>query len=271
MKIFKWCICVLICSTTWAWNAQGHRIVVKLANTYLSPSARIYFNYIQNTRYLGGASTSISDASLWMDKFYSSKYRFLRKLHYIQIPEGDGRYFPKYEDKYNALFAIEYAKKVLSSSMTSPDEKAFAMRVLVHVIADIHQPLHTINVYSARYPHGDKGGNLIRIKKQSIAKNLHSFWDRGGGWLLGSEYEDEQKMKLISYQPCDGNPKDWIMNSHQLALTKAYRIPHTKSEWAIYTKETQKITQHQLQSAACHLAGELEQLVRAIRVARILG
>jgi hypothetical protein len=258
----RWIIWGALCSSTWAWNAQGHRIVVKLANNYLSPSARIYLNHIQDTHRLGGTSTSVSDASVWMDQYYSPKYRFLRKLHYIQIPEGDARYFPKYKDKYDALFAIEYAVQILKSSQSTPLQKAFAMRVLIHVVADIHQPLHTINWYSARYPHGDRGGNLVRIKKQHIARNLHSFWDKGGGWLMGSVEDDTQKIKSLPYRPCSGNEKDWVQESHQLAVQKAYHYPHVKYQWDAYIEESQAITKTQIQAAACHLANIIEELAK---------
>jgi len=262
VRCLKWIICGALCSSSWAWNAQGHRLVVKLANQYLSPSARIYLSYTQDTHHFNGDFTSISDASVWMDKYYSPKYRFLRKLHYIQIPEGNARYFPKYQDKYNALFAIEYAKQVLKSNKSTGLQKAFAMRVLIHIVADIHQPLHTINVYSVRYPYGDRGGNLVRIKKQRIARNLHSFWDKGGGWLMESVEEDDQKIKSLPYRPCSGNEKDWVQQSHQLAVKNAYHYPYAKKQWDTYVTESQSITKKQIQSAACHLANIIEELAR---------
>jgi S1/P1 Nuclease len=263
VRCLRWILWGALSTSSWAWNAQGHRIVVKLANSYLSPSARIYLNHIQDTHQFGGASTSISDAAIWMDKYYSPKYRFLRKLHYIQIPEGDTRYFPRYTEKYHALFAIEYAKLVLKSKHSNALQKAFAMRLLLHVVADIHQPLHTINWYSARYPQGDRGGNLVRIKKQHIARNLHSFWDRGGGWLMGSVADDEQKIKSLTYRPCSGNEKDWVQWSHRLAVQKAYHYPHAKSQWGTYIHETQEVTKSQIQSAACHLANIIEELAKS--------
>lgn len=256
MKFCKGLVIYLAIPSVFAWNAQGHIIVAKLTQQYLSSNAKVYVQYIQDTEKMGGKPSSLADTAIWMDKFYSPKYRFLRKCHYVTIPEGDKRYFPKKKQRYDALFAIEYAKQVLRSSASSREEKAFAMRVLVHVVADIHQPLHTISWYSAQFPSGDRGGNLIKIKPRKLAKNLHAFWDKGGGWLDGHPENTEQKLKELVYQPCSGTPKDWVNRSHEIAKMKAYRFNGSTN----YVQDTQNISKIQLQQAACHLAMILESL-----------
>jgi len=53
------------------------------------------------------------------------------------------------------------------------------MRLMIHIIGDIHQPLHTSALFSKEFPKGDLGGNLFEIiylKKKSY-KELHEFWD----------------------------------------------------------------------------------------------
>ena len=55
------------------------------------------------------------------------------------------------------------------------DERALALSWLLHLLADLHQPLHTTALYSAeRFPNGDRGGNDIAIRGGS---NLHALWD----------------------------------------------------------------------------------------------
>lgn len=262
VNVFVFLLGFFLIPTGFAWNAQGHILVAELAQQYLSPSARIYVQHIQDTGQMGGKTSSLADTAIWMDKYYSPKYRFLRKCHYIDIPEGDKRFFPTKNSPYNALFAIDYAKRLLMSPTTTREEKAFAMRVLVHVVADIHQPMHTINWYSSRYPLGDRGGNLVKIKSRKIAKNMHSFWDKGGGWLNGSPEDIQKKIQTLSYKSCSGMPKDWVATSHEIAKNKAYPFHHSKT----YMLETQDISKHQLQQAACHLALILEDLSRTKRV-----
>lgn len=42
------------------------------------------------------------------------------------------------------------------------------MRMLLHLVGDIHQPLHNSNFYNASYVSGDMGGNLLKIQVKSI-------------------------------------------------------------------------------------------------------
>jgi hypothetical protein len=55
------------------------------------------------------------------------------------------------------------------------------MRMAVHIIGDMHQPLHTISMIDDGLLNGDEGGNLIQILVNSTQKRsgLHSFWDSG--------------------------------------------------------------------------------------------
>ena len=62
-------------------------------------------------------------------------------------------------------------------SNTTEQAKSMALRLLIHFMGDVHQPLHTANLYSEDYPEGDKGGNEIDIKYRYTADNLHQVWD----------------------------------------------------------------------------------------------
>lgn len=61
-----------------------------------------------------------------------------------------------------------------------PDEKygqSYALRLLIHYLGDIHQPLHCLSRVDKTYPAGDKGGNDFPIPNHYSANNLHSVWD----------------------------------------------------------------------------------------------
>lgn len=57
------------------------------------------------------------------------------------------------------------------------EAKSMALRLLIHFMGDVHQPLHDANLFSEEFPKGDKGGNDIKIKYHYGASNLHSVWD----------------------------------------------------------------------------------------------
>ncbi len=63
------------------------------------------------------------------------------------------------------------------SSLSEEEKKSYALRLLIHYIGDIHQPLHATARVDSKYPKGDAGGNFVSIPAKDGAKNLHSVWD----------------------------------------------------------------------------------------------
>ena len=59
-------------------------------------------------------------------------------------------------------------------------ERALFARYLVHLVGDIHQPLHSVALYNKTFPKGDAGGNFLKVKLLNGSfENFHSFWDAG--------------------------------------------------------------------------------------------
>jgi hypothetical protein len=75
---------------------------------------------------------------------------------------------------------------VLRDPQASDADKAIAIAWVLHLVGDLHQPLHATNLYSMRWPQGDRGGNLFFIQATPTSQpiNLHSFWD---GLIIGSD------------------------------------------------------------------------------------
>ena len=68
-------------------------------------------------------------------------------------------------------------------------EKSIMLRYLVHVVGDVHQPLHSAELFDDdRFPKGDMGGNLFLINYKEDIENLHKFWDSGADNLPNSIY-----------------------------------------------------------------------------------
>jgi S1/P1 Nuclease len=67
---------------------------------------------------------------------------------------------------------------IMSNNVGTEDEaKSFALRLLIHYIGDVHQPLHATARLDPKYPKGDAGGNFFHLPEKLGAKNLHSVWD----------------------------------------------------------------------------------------------
>jgi S1/P1 Nuclease len=143
----------------------------------------------------------------------------------------------------NAQTQIELFRDTLSSSATD-DVKSYDLVWLLHLVGDIHQPLHATPRFTTSKPHGDAGGNLVSIDCGGCApKNLHWFWDNaaGDGAVHSCPQIDKPECNpenvqeaitaahtLASADPQLGSILDetiWINESFQLAQTKVYQPP----------------------------------------------
>jgi hypothetical protein len=151
-----------------AWGVLGHRIVGEIADSYLTPNARKSIKQI-----LGNETLAMS--ANWADFIKSdTSYRYLNSWHYVNLPDGldksglssflDGFTEANIYSKTNEMIAL------LKDPKTPADKKVFAMRLLVHLMGDMHQPMHT-----ARKE--DLGGNRIFLTWFGQKSNLHKVWD----------------------------------------------------------------------------------------------
>lgn len=93
----------------------------------------------------------------------------------------------------NSIQLVNQAVRSISANInkTTAERSLFA-RYLVHVVGDMHQPLHSVALFNQTFPSGDRGGNSIKIflPGNKTAQNLHSYWDAGGfmvqndSWVL---------------------------------------------------------------------------------------
>lgn len=105
--------------------------------------------------------------------------------HFIDKPYVEDGTFPTLNYTALTLNAINLVKtsvSVLSTNVNKTTaERALFARYLVHVIGDIHQPLHSVSLFNATFPKGDRGGNDIKVTLPNGTANfnLHAFWDAG--------------------------------------------------------------------------------------------
>src|SRR5690349_6886376 len=146
------------------WWDLGHRVVARIAETRLTPHTRAAVRDI-----LGGQS--LADASVWADNIRQYRHD-ADKLHYVNIPLRDTVYLPERHCPAGqcVIAAIEQDRQVLADPAASPDQRAEALRFLIHFVGDLHQPLHVAD-------DGDRGGNDRPVTFLGHATNLHKVWD----------------------------------------------------------------------------------------------
>lgn len=166
----------LFSASLFAWGPTGHRVVGEVATMHLSKKAKKKIAKI-----LQGESLAM--CSNWMDFIKSDdSYDSLKSWHYVTIPSID-KYHHEGQMKGDVIQAIDRFVYEIENDKYSVDEK-FALRCLVHLVGDIHQPLHVGNGE-------DRGGNSVKVKWFGRNSNLHRVWD--------SEIIDGQKLSYTEY------------------------------------------------------------------------
>lgn len=149
-----------------AWGAIGHRIVGLIAERHLTKKAKKNLNMV-----LG--KETLAEVANYMDFIRSDNtYRHMGGWHYSTIPNGQTYEEAGVPESGDAIQTINRLITELGSKEFTDEDEAFALKCLVHLIGDIHQPLHVGNGE-------DKGGNDVKLDYFWSSSNLHSVWDSG--------------------------------------------------------------------------------------------
>jgi hypothetical protein len=164
-KVFTACLCILFASTlSFGWGPTGHRTTGQVATKHLSKKARAAVE-----RILQGQSLAM--ASTWMDEVRSdSTYNYMTDWHWVTIPFGQTYDQTEKNPKGDILQTLERVIAELKSKKLTEQEQAQRIRILVHLVGDLHQPLHVGGK-------NDKGGNDVKVSWFRSESNLHRVWD----------------------------------------------------------------------------------------------
>ena len=118
----------------------------------------------------------------------------------------------------NVVQAVEHLERSWPHQRDA--ERAVTLCWLLHLYADVHQPLHATALFSTpAFPEGDRGGNEITVSRRL---NLHGYWDA----LLGTDRRwsaiKKSARRTINWQPGVGGPADWAVESWELAGAAVY-------------------------------------------------
>ena len=162
----------------WGWGNTGHLVVAQIAYDRLTPSTRAEADRL--IRVLAGSDPRLADfvtASVWMDEVRHSGLKTFDSWHYINLPiNAEGLESVAPAKTPNVVWAIDQSARTLASPQATDFDKAFVLRVLLHTVGDIHQPLHTVGRFTAALPNGDRGGNDFLLGVEATP-NLHWLWD----------------------------------------------------------------------------------------------
>jgi hypothetical protein len=155
-------------AVAFGWGEEGHRIVASIAESFLTDGTRIEIHTLLDKETLVGVST-------WADDIRNeTRYLYLKPMHYINVPRRASEVMMERDcpRKRCVAAAIGEYRRALADGSISIGKRREALKLLVHFVGDIHQPLHVSYA-------DDRGGNQIRVSTFEGQGNLHAVWDSG--------------------------------------------------------------------------------------------
>ncbi|WPU94146.1 S1/P1 nuclease [Mucilaginibacter sabulilitoris] len=239
-----------------AWGTNGHRICGQIADSYLTPKARAAIKAI-----LGDESIAIT--SNWADFIKSDPaYRYLYNWHFIDLDKAytypELQTYLKADTATDAYTKMNFLIAELKKKNLDKANKLLYLRMLIHIVEDVHQPLHTGHTQ-------DKGGNDVKVQWFGKDSNLHSVWD--------SELIDAQQLSYTEYAAMINHTtaaervqlqkapiSEWLFESNQLAEKIYAGVTPMENLSYKYNFKYIGLLNQQMLKAGVRLAGVLNQI-----------
>lgn len=226
---------LLLPATALAWGEQGHRIVATLAASRLTPAAKAEVAELLAPEPRG---RTLAAVSMWADAVRFRQYPETYRWHFVNIPLARDRYDPARDCRPLpgkgdcVIAALGRMRDVLADRGRRPAERAEALKFVVHLAADLHQPLHVAE------RDGDGGGNAVRVRWMGEWERggrgrrpwtLHAVWDSGLIRETGrsaTAYVRHLETSLAAEDEralARGGIVDWAMEAHAVARAEVYR------------------------------------------------
>lgn len=261
----------VMATNTYAWGPDGHAAVGAIADANLSPAAKTAVSELLkndlNARGFPSGRTTLAQVASWSDEIRStSEGRKDAHWHFRDNPLCESR---QSECKNGGCVdaKILEMETTLKNNSASPLEKNEALKWLVHLVGDIHQPLHTAS-------NNDSGGNGVNVALLGIKtkgrQTLHKVWDTA---LVKEVLKSGPITATLTSSFAPQSVNTWLQESHQLAVDVAYgKLPGfqcgaPQSDQIVvldknYQAEAETVIKTQLQLAGLRLAATLNAVFK---------
>jgi S1/P1 Nuclease len=291
---------VLLFSTgrLFAWSSPGHMTIAAIAYRDLSADdkrkvtelLKHHPNYESwktsfptNAQNLDLETFVFMRASTWPDEIRrrGSPYDH-PEWHYVDYPLEPPT-FPEKPSPFptnDIVYGMGQCENILKEQNSSLEERAVYLSWLIHLVGDIHQPLHCSTLVNQDYPApvGDKGGNEFFVKPVTAGVNLHSIWDKALGGTVNPRTQFNYAIQISTEHPRaslpelskDKTPVAWSKESRAIAIESGYLrgklAGSTQRDDAPalpegYTKSMKTIAEKQAALAGYRLADEIRDCV----------
>lgn len=255
MKRFSWVtfFLLLFASNAFGWGQKGHDTVAAIAERHLTPAAKSAIDSLLEGR-------SIVYWANWLDNASHTKpYAYTKTWHYKNIDANETYDDAQANPAGDAVTAVKAQIETLAGGSAKPDDRRLALKILIHVIGDLHQPLHVGHAT-------DLGGNRVKVKFFGRDTNLHTVWDTrilesGHNWSY-SEWADQ--LDILSPDEVRaveaGSVDDWARETLPIAGSIYEEFPDGCAISYNEVFEWTPVVEHQLLRAGLRLARTLNAL-----------
>lgn len=205
----------------YGWGQKGHDTVAAIAQNHLCGQAADSVSAILEGKSMVYWANWLDNAS------YTPEYAYTKTWHYKNI-DADVDYAdaPTIAEG-NVVTAIREQKSILADSISTLGQKQLALKILIHCVGDLHQPMHLGHL-------SDRGGNSVKVKFFDTETNLHSIWDT---YLLNSAHawsftEWRDQIDRLSADEIlteiAGDEDSWASQTHKIASSVYTYFPEGK-------------------------------------------
>lgn len=270
-----------------AWDYTGHMLVDQVAYQNVSPKVRSRVGALVATlenKYNNQQPYNFITAGAWMDDMRSMPKYPWGRMHYVDVPFTPAAFPFAPAAPPNVLSAIGDSIAILKDRSAAPAKHAEALGMLMHLVGDVHQPLHCAEW-------GDRGGNgyfIYGIPFSDLLKkqvpNLHAYWDKAfrfdsvagkvvelyhGPWPTERPGSGESGLihdeaaKIAAKFPKTGlhavaqnDPREWARESYTIACLFVYPPrPHPSDMEVVTLKDEYVHRSHEIACSRIALAG----------------
>ena len=203
------CLSLLLAHEALAWGQKGHDVTAYVAENHLTKRAAKRIAAVLE----GYSPVYVSN---WLDNAsHTPEYAYTKTWHYLNVDEGETlERMPKNPDG-DVLKAVTEIVARLKSGGLTPTEEALNLRMLIHLVGDMHCPMHAGHL-------SDLGGNRVSVIYFGDATNLHSVWDTAlvesaHRWSYAEwQREIDRLSKEEAAEVASGEPADWMRETLEL-------------------------------------------------------
>jgi hypothetical protein len=233
------------------WGQIGHYVTGEIADLHLTEEAKTHVYELLGNR-------SMALATVWMDDIRSdSSYDYTSTWHWVTIPDNTTYAEAEKNPDGDVIWALETLISELKEGNLGEQEEAEKLKMVMHMIGDIHQPMHVGDGT-------DQGGNQVRLQWMGENSNLHRVWDSDiinslqfSFTELASELNKATPEQVEEWQ--QSSVRDWAYESVTYR-DQMYDLPDNMRIGYEYRYNNKKIVFHRLLQAGIRIAGVLNDI-----------